>query len=424
MPAVIVVGSQWGDEGKGKFVDYFAKNCDGVVRFQGGANAGHTLIVDGKKIVLHLIPSGILHPTLKCYIGGSVALDLYALKEEMEKVKSAGYNIAPERLKIAGQATLVLPFHKAIDGARETRHKIGTTKRGIGPSYEDRSSRRAILFRDLFESDLLTKLELLAEEKNCLLEHLYKLPAVDIKALHKELLALGEYFKPYMTNNMSDEVNSSLDQKKNLVFEGAQGALLDIMHGSYPYVTSSSTISASACLSIGIGPQKITKVVGITKAYCTRVGEGPFPTELHDDMGEALRKEGAEFGATTGRPRRCGWLDLVALKYSIQINGITSLVLTKLDVLNICDTIKVAHSYEVDGEITTDFLRAQAKNFKPIYKDFPGWKSDISGARKLEELPQAARNYVDYIQKMAGVPVDVVSVGPDRVQTIGMNSVF
>jgi len=424
MSAVIVVGSQWGDEGKGKFVDYFAKNCDGVVRFQGGANAGHTLIVDGKKIVLHLIPSGILYPNLKCFIGGSVALDLYSLKEEMQKVQSAGYSISPERFKIAGQATLVLPFHKAIDGAREGRHKIGTTKRGIGPSYEDRSSRRAILFRDLFEKDLLTKLELLAEEKNCLLEHLYKLPTIDVKALHQELLGLAEYFKPYMTNNMSDEVSDSLNQKKNLVFEGAQGALLDIMHGSYPYVTSSSTISASACQSLGIGPQKISKVVGITKAYCTRVGEGPFPTELHDATGEALRKEGAEFGATTGRPRRCGWLDLVALKYSIQINGITSLVLTKLDVLNILDTIKVCYAYEVDGKETTDFLKANAKNFKPLYKDFPGWRQDISGARTNQDLPEAARKYVSYIQDMAGVPVDVVSVGPDRVQTIGLNSVF
>jgi adenylosuccinate synthase len=373
---------------------------------------------------LHLIPSGILHPTLKCYIGGSVALDLYSLKEEMEKVKNAGYNISPDRLKIAGQATLVLPFHKAIDGAREGRHKIGTTKRGIGPSYEDRSSRRALLFRDLFESDLLAKLELLAEEKNCLLEHLYKLPKVDVKDLHSELLKLAEYFKPYMTNNVSDEINKSLDQKQNLVFEGAQGALLDIMHGSYPYVTSSATVSASACLSVGLGPQRITKVVGITKAYCTRVGEGPFPTELMNETGEALRKEGGEFGATTGRPRRCGWLDLVALKYSIQINGINSIVLTKLDVLNILDTIKVCHAYDVNGEVTTDFLRAQAKNFKPLYKEFPGWKSDISGCRTLQELPDAARKYVAYIQEAVGVPIDVVSVGPDRVQTIGLNSVF
>jgi adenylosuccinate synthase len=424
MPAVIVVGAQWGDEGKGKFIDYFANNCDGVVRFQGGANAGHTLIVNGKKIVLHLVPSGILHPTMMCMIGSGVVLDLDSLKEEMQHVKDAGHNVSPDRLKISGQATLVLPFHKELDAAREGRLKIGTTKRGIGPAYEDRSSRRALLFKDLFAADLKERITLLAEEKNCLFEHLYDMPKINVDALYSDLKKLSEFFRPYLINNMSDLVNGWLDDKKKLLFEGAQGALLDIFHGSYPYVTSSATISASACLSTGMGPQRITKVVGITKAYCTRVGEGPFPTELEDATGEKLRKEGFEFGATTGRPRRCGWLDLVALKYSIRLNGISSIVLTKLDVLNNFDTIKICTGYEAGGKTSDDFLMAQENKATPVYKEFKGWNSDISGCRKLEDLPAAAREYVNFIQAQVGVPVEVVSVGPDRVQTIGLGSVF
>lgn len=424
MPAVVIVGAQWGDEGKGKFVDYFSQDSDGVVRFQGGANAGHTLIVGGKKTVLHLIPSGILHPHTQCFIGSGVALDIFGLKEEMEKVKAAGYNIGADRFRIAGQTTLVLPFHKDLDAARENRNKIGTTKRGIGPAYEDRSSRRAILFRDLFSPQLMTKLELLIEEKNCLFQHLYKIPPVSAHAVYEQLQTLAEYYRPYLIDNLGELLNGWLDNDRKILFEGAQGALLDIFHGSYPFVTSSSTISSSACLSSGLGPQKISKVVGVTKAYCTRVGEGPFPTELSNDMGEKLRKEGSEFGATTGRPRRCGWLDLVALKYSVQINGINSIVLTKLDVLNTFDTIKVCHSYQTNGHASNDFLFAQNGQVSPVYKEFKGWQSDISGCRKLADLPSATRAYVDYIQEQVGVPVDVVSVGADRNQTIGLNSIF
>lgn len=424
MPAVIVVGSQWGDEGKGKFIDYFANSCDGVVRFQGGANAGHTLIVNGKKIVLHLVPSGILHPSLQCIIGSGVVLDLDSLKQEIEHVREAGHTVSADRLKISSNATLVLPFHKELDAAREGRLKIGTTKRGIGPAYEDRSSRRAILLKDLYSKDLREKLERLAEEKNCLFEHLYDMPKINVDNMYDNLMALATYFKPYVVDNMSTLVNSWLDSNKNLLFEGAQGALLDIYHGNYPYVTSSSTISASACLSTGMGPQRVTKVVGITKAYCTRVGEGPFPTELMNETGEKLRAEGFEFGATTGRPRRCGWLDLVALKYSIQTNGIDSIVLTKMDVLNNFDSIKICTAYSVDGKETQDYLAAKDGIATPVYKEFKGWKSDISGCRKMGDLPQAATDYVSFIQKYVGVPVDVVSVGPDRVQTIGLASVF
>ncbi len=424
MPAVIIVGSQWGDEGKGKFVDYFAKNTDAVIRFQGGANAGHTLIVNGKKIVLHLIPSGILHDTTPCFIGSGVVIDAFELKQEMEMVKAAGYSISPERFKIAGQATLVLPFHKELDAAREGRYKIGTTKRGIGPAYEDRASRRALLFQDLFSPKLKERLQLLSEEKNSLFEHLYKIPKINVDELYGNLIQVAEYFKPYLITNMSDVLNTMSKQNKNLLFEGAQGTLLDIMHGSYPFVTSSSTISTSACLSTGLAPQAVTKVVGIAKAYCTRVGEGPFPTELVNEVGEKLRAEGAEFGATTGRPRRCGWLDLVALKYSVRVNGITSIVLTKMDVLNNFDTIKVCTGYNVDGKVVDTFSTADVMDVQPVYKELKGWNSRINDCRKLNELPQEARDYVKFIEDAIGVPVDVVSVGPDRAESIGLTSIF
>lgn len=424
MPAVIIVGSQWGDEGKGKFVDYFAKNTDAVVRFQGGANAGHTLIVNGKKIVLHLIPSGILHDKTQCFIGSGVVIDVFELQQEMEMVKTAGYSISPDRFKIAGQSTLVLPFHKELDAARESKYKIGTTKRGIGPAYEDRASRRALLFQDLFSPKLKERLQLLAEEKNSLFEHLYKIPKINVDELYTKLMTAAEYFKPYLMDNMSDVLNTWAKQNKNLLFEGAQGTLLDIMHGSYPFVTSSSTISTSACLSTGLAPQNVTKVVGIAKAYCTRVGEGPFPTELINEVGEKLRAEGAEFGATTGRPRRCGWLDLVALKYSVRVNGITSIVLTKLDVLNNFDTIKICTGYKVDGKITETFSTSDSLKVEPVYKELKGWNSRINDCRKLADLPQEARDYVKFIEDAVGVPIDVVSVGPDRVESIGLTSIF
>lgn len=425
MSAVVVVGAQWGDEGKGKFVDYFAKDAEAVVRFQGGANAGHTLIVDGKKTVLHLIPSGILHPHTKCFIGSGVALDIFGLKEEMDYVKKSGITLTPDRFKISGQATLVLPFHKELDAAREAVNHIGTTKRGIGPSYEDRAARRALLFRDLFLPNLKQKVELLLQEKNCLFEHLYKLPKIDAQKVCDQLLELKEFFAPFVIYNMAETMNNWLDQKKKILFEGAQGALLDIYHGSYPYVTSSSTISSSACLGTGIGPRQITKVVGVAKAYCTRVGTGPFPTELNNSIGEKLREVGAEFGATTGRPRRCGWLDLVALKYSIQVNGLNSLILTKLDVLNDFDSIQVCTGYKGASSETSDFLMpSEHGHMTPIYKEFKGWKSDLSAVKTREALPAAAKAYVDFIQEQMGIPVEVVSVGADRSQTLGLSSVF
>lgn len=424
MPTVIIVGSQWGDEGKGKFVDYFAKNTDAVIRFQGGANAGHTLIVNGKKIVLHLIPSGILHEKTQCFIASGVVMDPFELRQEMEMVQTAGYSISPDRFRIAGTTTLVLPFHKQLDAARENKQKIGTTKRGIGPAYEDRASRRALLFQDLFSPKLKERLQLLAEEKNSLFKHLYDIPTINVDELYTQLCEVAEYFKPYLMNNMSDVLNTWAKQNKNLLFEGAQGTLLDIMHGSYPYVTSSSTISTSACLSTGLAPQHVTKVVGIVKAYCTRVGEGPFPTELTEAIGEKLRREGAEFGATTGRPRRCGWLDLVALKYSVQVNGITSMVLTKMDVLNTFETIKVCTSYKVDGKSVDSFLSASSGAAEPMYTELKGWNTNINQCREMQALPQEARDYVKFIENYVGVPVDVVSVGPDRVESIGLTSIF
>lgn len=418
MSAVIIIGSQWGDEGKGKFIDYFAKDSDLVVRFQGGANAGHTLIVDNKKTVLHLIPSGILHPHTQCWIGNGVALDIFALKQEMDGVKASGLDVSPSRLKISGLATLVLPFHKELDEAREESDGIGTTKRGIGPSYEDRSSRRALLFQDLFSPQLKEKLEKQVEEKNCLFQHMYNRPAIDVTSLYEQLQKLAQEFEPYLMTSMGEKLNASIDQGQKVLFEGAQGTLLDIYHGTYPYVTSSSTLSSAACLGSGVSPQKVSKVVGITKAYCTRVGAGPFPTELLNGTGEQLQKQGGEFGATTGRPRRCGWLDLVALKYAVQLNGINSLVMTKMDVLNNFDTIQVCNQYEQGA------IDAGAENIKPVYKSFEGWQEDLSQCRKLEELPKAARVYLDYIQEQVQVPVDVVSVGANRAETIGLSSVF
>lgn len=418
MPAVVIVGSQWGDEGKGKFIDYFAKDSDGVVRFQGGANAGHTLIVGGKKTVLHLIPSGILHPHTKNYIASGVALDIFALKEEIEMVRASGLEVSADRLKISGLATLVLPFHKELDGAREATDKIGTTKRGIGPAYEDRSSRRAILFKDLFSPNLKDQLSHLLEEKNCLFEYLYKIPKIDVEKTYKELEAVREFFEPFLMTNMGGQLNTMLDEGQKILFEGAQGALLDIFHGTYPFVTSSSTISSAACLGSGIAPQKISKVVGIAKAYCTRVGAGPFPTELHNGTGQKLQTLGSEFGATTGRPRRCGWLDLVALKHSVKINGINSLVLTKMDVLNEFEKIRICHGYE-DGD--TGFM---TNDIRPQYKEFDGWRTDISKYRALKELPSPARAYVEFIEDHLEVPVDVVSVGADRAETIGLTTIF
>lgn len=430
MPATIVVGAQWGDEGKGKIVDVFSTNADFVVRYQGGANAGHTLVVEGKKTVLHLIPSGILHPETKCIIGPGVVLDLEGIIQEIETIQSQGYLKNPAQLTISDSTTLLLPFHKTLDKAREASlsdKKIGTTGRGIGPAYEDRVARRALIFSDIFDhTTLKEKLQLAIKEKNYLLKNLYKEEEIDLNATYEHILRCAEKLAAYRNSNTSLLVQKAIKSGRKVLFEGAQGTLLDVIHGTYPFVTSSSTVSGSACTSLGVGPQQIDRVIGIFKAYCTRVGSGPFPTELHDETGESLRKQGNEFGSTTGRPRRCGWLDLVALRYAIRVNGITNLALMKMDVLGGFDKIAVCTGYKIDGEIHTEFPNSlnELNKVEPVYEWFQGWKEDLSKTANLMSLPRAATNYIDFIGSQLGTPIDIISVGPGREQTLWVKPLY
>ncbi len=430
MSGIVVVGAQWGDEGKGKIVDVFAAKADMVVRYQGGANAGHTLVVDGQKTVLHLIPSGILHAEKTCVIAPGVVLDVEGLNNEIKKLKESGYLQNPKQLLISDSCTLILPYHKALDAAREkalSDQKIGTTGKGIGPAYEDRAARRALVFGDLFDRDTLRKkLELGLSEKNALLEKVYGEKTFSIDELMSSLEKLAEELTPYRGKDVSALVYKQLRTNRRVLFEGAQGTLLDILHGTYPYVTSSATIAGSACTGTGIGPTAISQVLGIFKAYTTRVGSGPFPTELHDETGARIQKEGHEFGSTTGRPRRCGWLDLVALKYAIRVNGITNLALMKLDVLTGFEKIGVCTGYKLNGEVITEFPRSaqDLEKIEPIYEYLPGWKEDISRIMALKDLPRAATNYIDFIGNQIGAPIDVISVGPGREQTLWVKPLF
>ncbi len=430
MPGIIVVGSQWGDEGKGKVIDVFSAQADLVVRYQGGANAGHTLVVNGVKTVLHLVPSGILHAKTTCIIGAGVVLDVEEVIAEISSLKTAGMLQNPEQLKISDSATVLLSYHRLIDSAREKalgHEKIGTTGRGIGPAYEDRASRQAILFGDLFEkTSLRSKLEQSLKEKNFLLEKFYNVEPVQLDPLLKRLDQIAEELAPYRCKDSSLIVYRALKAGKKVLFEGAQGTMLDLLHGTYPYVTSSSTLSGSACIGAGIGPNAVQKIIGITKAYTTRVGSGPFPTELAGDLAERIRREGAEFGATTGRPRRTGWLDLVALKYAIRVNGITNLALMKLDVLSGHEKIDVCVSYRLDGQEIKDLPTATGDlaRVEPIYKTLNGWNEDISQVRSIQDLPQPARDYVQFIGNELATPIDVVSVGPGREQTLWIKPLF
>ena len=430
MPGIIVVGSQWGDEGKGKVIDVFSAQADLVVRYQGGANAGHTLVVNGVKTVLHLVPSGILHPKTICIIAAGVVLDIEEVVSEIRSLKEAGLVQNPEQLRISDQATVLLSYHRALDQARERalgNEKIGTTGRGIGPAYEDRASRKAILFGDLFEEDkLLEKLKASLQEKNFLLTEYYKTEPVNVEAVYKRVLELAKELEPYRSKDASMLVHRALKGGKKVLFEGAQGTMLDLLHGTYPYVTSSSTLAGSACIGSGIGPNTVQKIIGITKAYTTRVGSGPFPTEIEGDLGERIRREGAEFGATTGRPRRCGWLDLVALKYAIRVNGITNIALMKLDVLSGHEKIEVCSSYRLDGQEIKD-LPTNASDLaraEPIYRGLTGWSEDLTQVRTIQDLPQAARDYVQFIGNELATPIDVVSVGPGREQTLWIKPLF
>lgn len=427
---MVIVGAQWGDEGKGKLVDALAQHADMVVRFQGGSNAGHTLVVNGKKTVLHLIPSGILHPSKQCAISSAVVVDIFGLLEEIKTLEAAGHSLQPNQLMISDSATALLPYHKALDQAREkalSDGKIGTTGKGIGPAYEDRASRRALTMADLFDQKtLLAKIEHALTEKNMLLTKMYDQPEIKAKDIYDQITAVIDKLKPYRQSDVSLVVSQKIKQGKRILFEGAQGTLLDIHHGTYPFVTSSSTVAASCAVSAGIGPQSLQKIVGVFKAYCTRVGSGPFPTELTNEVGEKIQKAGNEFGSTTGRSRRCGWLDLVALKYAIRLNGINSLAMMKLDVLSDHEQIGICTGYKINGETITEFPKTTelVAQVEPVIEYLPGWKEDLTAVRTLKELPPNATRYIDFITQHAGCPIDVISVGPDREQTLWIKPLY
>ena len=426
MSNVVIVGAQWGDEGKGKIVDLFTSWADVVVRFQGGANAGHTLVVGGTKTVLHLVPSGVLHPGKKCLIGNGVVVDPEALMTEIDLLKSRGLLADPHQLVVSENAHVILPYHKAIDKGREQKEAIGTTGRGIGPCYEDKIARRGVRIRDLLRPEALRKkLESRLLEANAQIVAL-KGQALELEPLLAKALADGERIRPYM-GDVSETLSHEVQRGRAVLFEGAQGTLLDIDHGTYPYVTSSNTVAGNAAIGAGLGPTCTDEVIGITKAYTTRVGNGPLPTELNDATGEKLRTIGAEFGATTGRPRRCGWLDALVLRYAARVNGLSGLAITKLDVLTGFDKLQIAVAYKLpNGKTVSEFpsdpeMLAEAV---PVYEEMPGWKEHLVDLREYDELPANARRYVERVEQLVGVESIAVSVGADRGQTIVRKNPF
>ncbi len=422
MSVRIIVGAQWGDEGKGKIVDLLSEQADIVARYQGGANAGHTIVHNNTKYVLHLIPSGILHPTVHCVIGNGVVIDPAALMDEIHMLESMGVNIEG-RLHISHKAHLIMPYHKMLDQAREKQAgstaSIGTTGRGIGPSYIDKAQRIGIRIVDLLHRDVLReKLRTNLDEKSTLLQALYDAEPLDVDSLIDDYMSFDSRIDPYITDTTAF-LHQALKEGKRVLAEGAQGALLDLDHGTYPFVTSSNPTSGGACTGLGISPMSITSIIGVVKAYSTRVGNGPFPTELHDATGELLRSEGHEFGATTGRSRRCGWLDIPALRYSIMVNGITEITLTKLDVLGCLDEIRICTGYSIDGRPVKHFP-ADAATLERVTCDYitlPGWKSDISGCTSFDALPSNTRTYIETIEKLTETPISLVSVSPAREDT-------
>ena len=425
---VVVVGTQWGDEGKGKIVDLLTEHADGVVRFQGGHNAGHTLVINGKKTILRLIPSGILRPGVRCYIGNGVVLSPQALLSEIDELKAAGIDAA-SRMSISGNCPLILDYHVALDKAREEKKgagKIGTTGRGIGPAYEDKVARRALRAQDLFDPGRFGDLVRDAlDYHNFVLTKYLNAAAVDADVVIDGTLALAERLKPMITD-VSYRLNAVMTAGQRLLFEGAQGTLLDVDHGTYPFVTSSNTVAGAAAAGAGVAPQRLNYVLGITKAYATRVGSGPFPTELLDAQGQHLRDKGHEYGSVTGRPRRCGWFDGAALRRSVQLNGTTGLCITKLDVLDGMPVVKLCTGYRFRGS-TTDILPFGAEavaQCEPVYEEFPGWSDSTFGVRSWDDLPANARHYLERLAEVTGVPLDIVSTGPDRDQTILLRNPF
>ncbi len=429
MSTVVAVGAQWGDEGKGKIVDWLGPHADLVARFQGGNNAGHTLVVDGETTILHVVPSGILHPGSVNLIGPGVVVDPAILLEELAKLKERGILKDPSRIRVSGRAHVILPWHRALDAAREEaagKDKIGTTGRGIGPAYEDKVARRGIRVADLRQVDTLRdKLAAIAEQKNFELTQMYSAEPVDLDTLYDQCVEWGRLLEPYI-DHTGRIIDRSLRAGKNILFEGAQGTFLDIDHGTYPFVTSSNCVAGAVCTGSGVGPTRIDRVIGITKAYTTRVGSGPFPTELEDETGEELRRAGAEFGATTGRPRRCGWLDGVLLREAVTVNGLTDLAINKLDILSGFDELKICTAYDIDGKITEDFpmTLAETERAKPVYETLPGWQEDLTGLTSIEQFPDNARSYIARIEAIAEVPAALLSVGPGREETIILRELF
>ena len=423
MPTLVAVGAQWGDEGKGKIVDWLAMRADVVARFQGGNNAGHTLVVDGEQTVLHLVPAGVLRPGTLNLIGPGVVVDPRVLLEELDKLVARGILQDPARVRVSGRAHVILEWNIALDKAREETRKesaIGTTGRGIGPTYEDKVARRGIRVADLLDpASLRESVDRIVREKNFELTQVHHWPAVDADAIYESACEYGRKLAPYV-DHTGRLLRRALEEGKNVLFGGAQGTFLDVDHGTYPYVTSSNCVAGAACTGSGVGPTAIDHVLGISKAYTTRVGGGPFPTEDTGAAGERLRELGSEFGATTGRPRRCGWLDIVMLREAATVNGLTGLVINKLDILSGLAEVPIAVAYTIDGKRTDEFpmTLGELSRAEPVYEALPGWDGDLSGARLVEDLPDAARRYVERIESLVDVPVEVLSVGPGRDQTI------
>ena len=429
MPTVVAVGAQWGDEGKGKIVDWLAPRADLVARFQGGNNAGHTLVVDGEKTVLHVVPSGILHEGKVNLIGPGVVVDPGILLDEIGKLVERGVLRDPSRLRVSGRAHVILPWHLALDKAREIaagKDSIGTTGRGIGPAYEDKAARRGVRVAELLRPESLReKLRGIAEFKNFELTRFYDGEAIDVEALHAQCVEWGKQLEPYI-DHTGRILDVALRGGKSVLFEGAQGTFLDLDHGTYPFVTSSNCVAGAVTTGSGVGPTKIDRVLGITKAYTTRVGSGPFPSEDHGEGGAQLRDAGQEYGATTGRPRRCGWFDAVVLREAVVVNGITDLAINKLDILSGFRELQIATAYRIDGKLTHDFPMTldEITRAEPVYETLPGWGEDVRSVRRVEDLPDNARRYVERIETLVDVQAAFLSVGPGRDEIIAVRDPF
>lgn len=426
MANIVIVGAQWGDEGKGKIVDLLTRYADIVVRFQGGNNAGHTIVLKGEKFVFHLIPSGILYENKQCVIGNGVVVDPAVLIEEVNELKKRGYLKDDSQLMVSEEAHLILPYHRRIDIARDRVFKIGTTGRGIGPAYEDKVARYGIRVVDLMDEEVFRKkLKANLLQKNAYLSEVLKEECFELSEIFDEFLRFKKQLEKYVRNT-SIILYDEIQKGKHILFEGAQGALLDVDHGTYPYVTASNTVAGNACAGSGIGPTMIDSVIGVAKAYTTRVGEGPFPTELKDQVGERIREKGGEYGATTGRPRRCGWFDAVVVNHAIRINGIQEVAITKLDVLNDFDKVKICVGYRVNGKV----LHHVSSNLKilessePIYEELDGWRKEVKGTKKISELPVQAQRYLKRIEELTNVKIAMVSVGSERNETIELKNPF